>query len=299
MPTRRIPSLNWLRVFEAAARAQSFARAAEELGMSSAAVSQQIKALETHFRKPLFIRKAQGIELTAVGKAYLPPVQQALSHIEVNAAGLFGNPRREPLSIRVVELFANGWLAQRLASFQQAHPDIHLQIYTSNRHPLPQERDYDLEIVFGVGPQYGQEGDLLFREELFPVALPEINQQISGLDDLLKFRLINLSEHHTGWVQVFNLQAEIQLNDAEFIFTDNTSTALSFAAAGMGIALARMPGCDGLYQQLGLAPCLNDFSIPGGQHYYLTYPSSDGLSKAGKAFRTWLLTRAQESVQAI
>ena len=110
-----------------------------------------------------------------------------------------------------------------------------MQIYTSNRHLLPQERDYDLEIVFGVGPQYGQEGD----------------------------------------------------------------TALSFAAASMGIALARMPGCDGLYQQLGLAPCLNDFSIPGAQHYYLTYPSSDGLSKAGKAFRTWLLTCAQESAQAI
>lgn len=289
MPTRRIPSLNWLRVFEASARNQSFARAAEELGMSSAAVSQQIKALETHLKKSLFTRKAHSIELTAVGRAFLSPVQQSLDQVEVSAAGLFGNPHREPLSIRVVLLFANGWLAERLAAFQKAHPDIHLQIYTTNSYALQQGQDFDMEVVFGVGLQYGQEGDLLFREKTFPVALPEINANIHTISDLLQYRLINLSEHHTGWMQVFNQQTDALLTEAEFIFADNTTTALSFAAAGIGIALARMPGSDGLYQRLGLEPCLENFDIPNGSHYYLTYPSSEGLSRAARAFREWLL----------
>ncbi|MGB1009857.1 MAG: LysR family transcriptional regulator [Thiolinea sp.] len=289
MPTRRIPSLNWLRVFEASARHQSFVRAAEELGMSAAAVSQQIKALETHLKKSLFSRKAHSIELTAVGRAFLTPVQQSLNQMEVSAAGLFGNPRREPLSIRVVLLFANGWLAERLADFQQSHPDIHLQIYTSNTYPLPQGQEYDMEVVFGVGLQYGQEGDLLFREYTFPVALPEISANIQCINDLLQYRLINLSEHHTGWMQVFSHQPDTLLTEAEFIFADNTTTALSFAASGLGIALARMPASDGLQQRLGLEPCLKNFTIPNGAHYYLTYPSAEGLSRAAKTFRVWLL----------
>lgn len=202
MPTRRAPSLNWLRVFEAAARTQSFARAAEQLGMSNAAVSQQIKALETHLRKPLFVRGPHSIELTPVGRAFLPSVQQSLRTLEISAAGLFGNRQRNPLSIRVAQVFANGWLAQRLLDFQQQHPYIHLQIATCNDFVPQQGHEYDLDIVFGMGPQYGEEGDLLFQETLFPVALPDISGQIKSLSDLLKFRLINLSEHYTGWVQV-------------------------------------------------------------------------------------------------
>ena len=87
--TSRIPSLNWLRVFEAAARTQSFARAAEQLNMSAAAVSQQVKALEGHLGSALFQRHAHAVSLTEAGRAYLPSVQQSLLMLGNATDGLF------------------------------------------------------------------------------------------------------------------------------------------------------------------------------------------------------------------
>ncbi len=292
MPTRRIPSLNWLRVFEAAARTQSFSRAAEQLGMSTAAVSQQIKALETHFKKALFIRQSPGIRLTSAGQAFLPIVQQSLGALEVTAAGLFGNPEREPLSIQVALIFANSWLASRVGDFQVKYPHIHLYLSTYNDYQELQSLNYDLQIAFGTGPQYGAEGDPLFGESVYPVALPRISREIACIKDLLKFRLIEISEHHTGWVQFFHRLEDVSISDAEFLFTDNTTTAYCMATSGIGIALARAPASDELYARLGLEPCLNDIAIPGSQNYYLTYPSLNSLSSAARAFRAWILDQS-------
>ena len=290
MPTRRIPSLNWLRVFEAAARLQSFARAAEQLGLSSAAVSQQIKALETHFKTPLFTRGAHSIQLTPAGRDFLPAVQQSLNTLEVTAAGLFGSRRRESLSILSTAIMANGWLSRNLGHFQQQYPDIYLQLHTYNHLHHIQSHDYDLHIIFGSGPQYGEhEGDHLFRETLFPVASATLHSQIDSLDDLLKLYLIQIREHHNSWLQLFQQAPQHTMKEVEFIFTDNTTTALNLAANGMGVALARMPSCDGLYQNLGLRRCLKPLVLTSEQSYYLTYPARSQLSKAAQLFRHWLL----------
>ncbi|MCP4818698.1 MAG: LysR family transcriptional regulator, partial [Shimia sp.] len=102
----RIPSLNWLRVFEAAARTESFARAAAQLNMSPAAVSQQVKSLEERLGAPLFVRKAHSVQLTDAGRAYLPPVQQSLMTLEEATEGLFGRTREEALYLNCVLIFA-------------------------------------------------------------------------------------------------------------------------------------------------------------------------------------------------
>lgn len=107
----RVPSLNWLRVFEAAARTESFARAATQLNMTPAAVSQQVKALETRLGTPLFHRHAHAVTLTETGRAYLPSVQQSLLMLETATAGLFGETREQRLYVQSVLLFAHGILA--------------------------------------------------------------------------------------------------------------------------------------------------------------------------------------------
>ncbi|MGI9369748.1 MAG: LysR family transcriptional regulator [Ruegeria sp.] len=122
--TTRIPSLNWLRVFEAAARTESFARAAVQLNMSAAAVSQQVRALETRLGTPLFHRHAHSVTLTEAGRAYLPSVQQSLLMLETATTGLFGESREQRLFVQSVLLFAHGFLAQNVPEFQTAHPKI-------------------------------------------------------------------------------------------------------------------------------------------------------------------------------
>jgi LysR family glycine cleavage system transcriptional activator len=129
-----LPSLNWLRVFEAAARNESFARAALELGMSAAAVSQQIKALEERVGAPLFTRHAHAVRLTDLGRAYLPSVQQALLTVQNATEGLFGPARAPQLFVQAVLIFAHGVLARHHAAFQQAMPGVALSLTTPRSH---------------------------------------------------------------------------------------------------------------------------------------------------------------------
>ena len=288
MSYRQIPSYNWLRVFEAAARLESFSRAADVLAMSPAAVSQQIKALESHLKKPLFTRGPHSVTLTDAGKAFLPTVQQSLNSIDTTAAALFGNPSQSPLSIEASLMFASSWLAPRLNDFQTQYPGIHLQISTSDESPDFSQPGKDIQVSFGNGPTFNQEGDFLFGETLFPVARPEIAKKIKSIKDLCRYRLIEISSHRTSWYQILTAQENL-IDQAEFCFADNTVMAMSMAASGMGIALARAPASDYLCETQNLSRCLKDFSLSSPQEYYLVYPSLNGLNKQANQFRDWLL----------
>lgn len=145
----RIPSLNWLRVFEAAARTESFARAAAQLNMSPAAVSQQVKALETQLGTLLFQRHAHAVTLTEAGRAFLPSVQQSLLLLETATTGLFGASREQRLFVQSVLLFAHGILAPALPRFQASAPQVNLMLSTGNLVADFANRFSDLQIVFG------------------------------------------------------------------------------------------------------------------------------------------------------
>ncbi|MEO3415428.1 LysR family transcriptional regulator [Roseovarius sp. CAU 1744] len=199
-----VPSLNWLRVFEAAARCESFARAAAQLNMSPAAVSQQVRALEERLGVALFDRHAHAVSLTEVGRAYLPSVQQALLTLENATEGLFGAARAQQLFVQSVLVFAQGILARGYENFARTHPDINLTLTTAN---LPHEfaRGFsDLQVIFGSPQAYGAESDLLMGERLFPVALPEIAASVAGPAGLLQHRLIEVATHRAGWPHLFD-----------------------------------------------------------------------------------------------
>lgn len=166
----RIPSLNWLRVFETAARAESFARAAAQLNMSTAAVSQQVKALETRPGTPLFHRHAHAVTLTEAGRSYQPVVQQTLVMLGSATTGLYGQTRDQRLHVQSVLLFAQGVLAAGLTQFQKSHPQINLSLTTWNWIADFTNRFSDLRIVLGSPTLYGAEGDMPSTETLFPVA---------------------------------------------------------------------------------------------------------------------------------
>ncbi len=284
----RIPSLNWLRVFEAAARTESFARAAAQLNMSAAAVSQQVKALETQLGTPLFHRHAHAVTLTEAGRAYLPSVQQSLLMLETATTGLFGESREQRLFVQSVLLFAHGVLAGGLPEFQAAHPQVSLALSTGNMAADFANQFTDLQIVFGNPSLFGTEGDELLREVLYPVAPPEIGAQIQSPQDLFRFPLIEVSTHRASWVQLFE-SLRLPHGQARYFFADNSLMAAELSAQGMGIALARAPASDAVVKASGLVRCLPEIEVPGQEAYHLIYPDRGAMRPAAKLFRDWLL----------
>ncbi|WP_171176724.1 LysR substrate-binding domain-containing protein [Ruegeria sp. HKCCA4633] len=284
----RIPSLNWLRVFEAAARTESFARAAVQLNMSAAAVSQQIKALETRLGTPMFHRHAHAVTLTESGRAYLPSVQQSLLMLETATTGLFGETREQRLYVQSVLLFAHGILAKGLSAFQAGHPNINLSLATGNIVSDFANRFTDLQIVFGNPALFGTEGDELVREVLYPVAPPAIAAQIKTPQDLQEHTLIEVSTHRASWPYWFET-LRLPAGQARYFFADNSIMAAELSASGLGIALARAPASDRIIELSGLVPCLPDTAVAGQEAYHLIYPSLATMRKPARTFRDWLL----------
>lgn len=292
MAYQRIPSLNWLRVFEAAARAESFAGAGRILNMSPAAVSQQIRALESHLDTQLFTRGQRSVTLTESGLAFIPTVRQSILSLETTAAALFGQtPRRGGvLNVQSTLIFLSSWLTPRLNDFTAQHPDIQLHITSGNDSRDFVRRGAELRILFGgVSHEWG-ESDRLMGETIYPVATPDIAKQIQTPTDLLQHRLLEVSSHRTSWLQLFEQCAITSIDQAHFNFADSSEITLNLAAEGFGIALARAPVTDARVERYGLVPCLPDTPpIKGGESFHLVYRTAAGLSPAAQRFRAWLL----------
>lgn len=283
-----VPSLNWLRVFEAAARCESFSRAAAQLNMSAAAVSQQVRALEERLGVALFERYAHAVTLTDVGRAYLPSVQQALLTLENATEGLFGTARTQQLFVQAVLIFAQGIMARGYEAFTTAHSDINLSLTTAD-FPFEFNRGFsDLKIVFGNPLAYGAESDLLIGESLYPVARPDIVDEIKHPAHLLRYRLIEVVPHRAGWPTVFD-ELGILPGSARYLYADSTIMAMAMASEGVGVSLARAPASDKAMGEAGLVPCLPGFRVPGKESYHLVYPDRSALRPPAQVFRHWLL----------
>lgn len=289
MALSRIPSLNWLRVFEAAARTGSFARAAGALNMSPPAVSQQVKALEGYLGKPLFERGPRNVVLTEAGHAFLPTVARALHSVEIATDNLFGKPGRQPLTVQCSAMMASGWLIPRLDTFRERHPEVQLTLISEIMTEEPARPGTDLRITFGLPGDLGGEADILFGERIYPVARPPIAARIGAPEDLARFTLVEITTHRANWSAILPQNGP----DPRFIFSDTTTNALGLAAAGDVIALARAPASDGLEQLYGLVRCLNDLDVTGTHSYFLSFPALSGLSKAARSFRDWLLNETR------
>lgn len=293
MAQRLIPSLNWLRVFEAAARKESFARAAEILNMSGPAVSQQIRSLEESLGKPLFVRGPSHVALTREGQAFLPVVNQSLAAMETTAMALFRSEQDEHVTVQVVHLMAMGWLPRHLPLFEARHPGIRAHVLTANIpadfHTLSAGREPDIQVAFGSASDFPDSAIRLFGEDISVVARTDIAAAIRSPADLRGARLYDVVPHQNGWHHILNTPEASEVEDVEIVTVDNTPTALMMAAAGNGLALARAPASDGLVESLGLLPCRGLPTVRGGQHYYLLVPVAKRLSSAAAAFRDWML----------
>lgn len=179
---RRLPPLNTLRVFESGARRLSFTRAAEELHVTQAAVSHQIKTLEDWLGTPLFLRLSRGLKLTAAAERYLRDVTAALDLISTATSQLMRPDDRRILSVATLDSFTSTWLLPRLMDFRHQYPDIDLRILSVDREVDVFERgDVDLEIRYGDGNWPELSATKLMDEEIFPVCSPALFTGPPGL----------------------------------------------------------------------------------------------------------------------
>lgn len=284
----RLPPLNWLRAFEASARALSFTEAAQELHMTQSAVSQQIKSLEHALGRSLFHRRARGLELTDIGRGYLPTVQAAFTTLEEGTAVLTGRSDPEVLELHSNISFAIFWLTPRLQRFMEEFPWVHLDVATSI---WPTEKPRNLaavEIVLGLGKWEGRAGQRLTRDQVFPVCTPQIAARIHDVSDLLKENLFELP----GTLQTWDnwLAGKIGSRKFEKPRVHRGSTwvlSMHWALQGLGVALAHDTVANDLIASGRLVRLL-DYSMPMKEAYYLIAPEGSLINPAAKVFKEWL-----------
>src|SRR5262245_19786621 len=170
---RRLPSLNALKAFEAAARHESFTKAANELAVTQGAVSHQVKALEAELGLRLFNRERQRLIITDAGRNYLEVVRDAFDRLAVGTYRLLQLQKSGVLTVTTSPNFAAKWLVHRLGRFTEAHPDIDLAISASPQHVDFAREDIDLAIRHGEGEWPGLSVTRLCVEELFPTCSPK------------------------------------------------------------------------------------------------------------------------------
>lgn len=287
----KLPPLAAIRAFEAVARLGSFTRAAQELGMTQAAVSYQIKVLEERAGAPLFLRRPRGIVPTERGRALAPAASEAFERLrhawEAAKSGAQG-----VLAVTTTLTFATNWLARRLGSFQIAHPEIAVRLDTAQRQLDLAREDFDLAIRVGDGAWPGLEAHFLLGSDFTPMLSPALAAGAGGLRepvDLLRLPLVNPDDpwwaiwfaaagvaYHPGRVRSAGGHLGAQVYDA------------GAAIGGQGAAiLTRAFYCEELAdgRLVQPFPLISD----EGCAYWLVYPQARRNAPRIRAFREWLL----------
>jgi LysR family glycine cleavage system transcriptional activator len=289
----QIPPLPSLRLFEAAARHESFRKAAEELGLTASAVSHGVDSLEKWLGVELFRRRPRGVTLTLAGRHLLPYVSEGLSMIALGAQRLPGRRAERRVVLSVAPSFAYLFLIPRLPRFRALHPGIRLSMDTSHRPALFPMEGVDLSIRMGKGAWPGVKSDLLFRERLIPVASPSYIASVSrnGAIDWTKATYLRVSiiEYDwNAWIEGAGAQIETT-DDLQF---DTTMHASEAAASGTGIAIGRMPLVTPDLQTGRLVKA-DERIVDVDTGYWLVGPTGQETRPAIRSFRNWLLDEAK------
>ena len=240
-PVVGLPTLTWLRAFEAAARTSSFAAAAAELNLTSGAISYQIRALEAHLGFALFERLPRGVRLTSMGVAYLPPVRKAFEELADSTVGLFGGSERGQITVHAPVSLASLWLAPRLPAFTDAYPGIDVRLSSVIwDDPVPSEAT-DLEIRYGTGQWRGYRAERLLNQSIVAVCSPALLESTRSSGEaagLVPKHLIHIMGHENHWLQVRQALQVADVATRVGPTVDTTIAALELAAHGAGCALA-------------------------------------------------------------
>src|SRR5262244_847896 len=289
---RRLPQLNALKAFEAAARHESFTRAAEELCVTQGAVSHQVKALEAELGIKLFNRERQRLLITGAGREYLGVVRDALDRIAMGTERLVQRQSSGVLTVSTSPDFAAKWLVHRLGLFAEAHPGIDLRVSATMHQVDFAREDVDIAVRHGDGHWPGLHVTRLCTEHLFVVCSPTLASELGRPADLLKLPLLHFDDHTTwfAWLDAAGVAGTDAIHGP---ILNRASMLIDAAVDGQGIALARttLAAWDLINRRL-VRPF--PVALPLSKSYWIVCPKATaGLPKL-TAFRDWLLAQASE-----
>lgn len=293
--TRKLPPLNALRAFEAAARCGNFTRAARELFVTQGAVSRHIATLEGWLGVQLFERGRHGISLTPAGQRYFASMRVALDQIELGTRQLQQeSPDEWLLRVKLPPTFAIRWLIPRLARFHALHPRIDVQITTSHR-PADFERDeIDVSIHSQPSPPVGPGYRLLFRETLLPVCAPALlhaNPLLKEPADLAQHALLSSLNRPHDWLAWLTAARIPDMDTRRGLKFENAAMAYQAAAEGLGVMVGLLAF---VREDLAAGRLVEPFDlrVPTEGGYFMAWRTDRAVPQRVRDFEHWLAGEA-------
>lgn len=291
---RRIPSTSALVSFEAAARHESFTKAAEELSLTQSAICRQIGSLESFLNVELFRRSRRGVKLTEAGLSYSRRVATQLDAVERDTLSVMGHQGVNVIELAVVPTFGTQWLLPRLKHFQQQNPDVTINLTNRTRPFLFADTDFDAAIYFGDADWSGTHAHRLMSENPMPVCSPALLGDRTHISarELSEMPLLQQTTRPYAWRQWFSALDMTIAHDMTGSRYELFSMLAQAAIHDMGVAL--IPPFL-IQRELAEKRLLvaNSYALSSAKAYYLMIPERKVESASLKAFRDWLVQQAE------
>lgn len=281
-------NLAWVRTFEAAVRHSSLSKAAAELGLSQAAVSLHMRALEAECGCKLLYRNRRGVSLTPQGADYLAMVKGPLLSISSSTQSMVKGSHQETISICMPPGLAQFWLIPITKKFNEAFPDLLINLRSDYRSVSPDEDEVDIVINFGEGGGSQGEAHCLFMERLTPVCSPGI-----AIEDWPTLPLIKIMDDPLSWRAWFNVMG-IQSAPSRYLTVDNFPHAYAAAILGVGVMLAP-PMLITEALERGELVRLSSSELLTQAGYFLIPPRGKPMTQKQNQVAQWLIKQASES----
>lgn len=293
--TARLPSLNGLRAFEAAARHLSFTHAAQELNVTQTAISHQIRRLEEELGIRLFIRQSRSLALTPQAAEYLPGIRAAFQDLRTATDRLLRKGDDRVLTISTLTSLAVKWLLPRLSTFQEKHPEIDVRITTSTELVDFRTSNVDAAIRYGQGRWPGLDAEWLMAEHLFPVCSPKLltgERALRRPEDLEHATLLHTSSTIDDWRLWFTAAGlPAHLSQKRGLTFDLAFMTVQAAIDGLGVAMGHTAYvADDVANGRLVVPF--NVSMPSAGYYFVT-PQDRPVASKLNLFRDWLRTAAK------
>ena len=292
---RRLPPMNSLKTFEAAGRLLSFTRAADELNVTQAAVSHQIKVIEEYLGISLFDRYPRRLSLTHQGKALLPEVIEAFDRVSSAISAVKHDQPSNMLSVRLAPSFAAKWLSPRLKYFWLQYPEIDLCLF--HAHPAVDfdREDIDIAVTYGKGDWPAVVAEPLLSLDFFPVCIPAFmnnDKPLCDIDNLRYYTLLHDANYEcwSDWVKLAGIDG---INTSKGTIIDDTNVLIQAALDGQGVALGSTTFVQEHLESGRLVKPF-DISLSNEFAYYIVCPPRHLKNPAVKAFKDWLLELVED-----
>jgi LysR family glycine cleavage system transcriptional activator len=298
MDLRQLPALNALRAFEAAARHESFSRAADELFVTHGAVSHQIRALEADLGVTLFVRDGKRVRLSDIGRQYATEVRTTLATLAEATRRVRAGDRDRRLVVSMLSSFSARWVTPRIGGFIEEHPEINLELLSTNELTDFTREDVDVAIRFASAGKYaGLHSEELLDEVFFPACSPDF--QGGNLPrtpaDMAEAPL--LRSHDERWRPWFDAAGLVDMPEPKRgVLYEDSSNLLQAAIQGQGIALVRRSLA---MHEIVAGRLVRLFNIDGPSpwNYYFVCPPALLGTQRVQTFRTWLLDEIMQFKQ--